>query len=468
MTERQIKIMKKRVLFLANKYQREKYIVRFIVSELQKDINFEFVWKEVYSSKGYNRYSDLICFKPDIIWTFPITNNNQVLELSILKFLFNPIILTYTTEGVWDFDNQEQREMCIGYYDYSCNLIDYQCYWGTKLRDIIGTELINKGRMKNFNQLLTVGYPLYDRDKYSEEKKFEFENNRIKVLTSRYNKVVMVVTGFHCGWVTKEQVKRLPDVVNQHETDLTKINECVEEYWKTLVLPFREFQEKYIDEIVKLAKAEKNVLFLIRMHPLEKAWLKHPNVINPYTEKMNNIENIHILKTDYPIGLYLNYCDLFIHYGSTTGIEAYLYSIPTIQLLPEKSNRWLKEYFESTVVCKVDEYKSIQKVVHEGIEFKKNDDLDKYLYEVMGVERDGLSATGRCCECIKNAKHETEYKCKELLFDMSKDIDLLADIIKKGYEAIFSNRCSISNIAIMSKLTLAYVTIKLMKGLKLW
>ena len=74
---------------------------------------------------------------------------------------------------------------------------------------------------------------------------------------------------------------------------------------------------------------------------------------------MKNIENIHILKTDYPIGLYLNYCDLFIHYGSTTGIEAYLYSIPTIQLLPEKSNRWLKEYFESTVVCKVDEYKSI-------------------------------------------------------------------------------------------------------------
>lgn len=460
--------MKKRILFLANKYQREKYIVRFIVSELQKDADFEFEWKEVYSSKGYNRYKDLICYKPEIIWTFPITNNNQVLELSVLKYLYNPIIMTYTTEGVWDFDNQEQREMCIGYYDYSCNLIDYQCYWGTKLRDIIGTELINRGRMKNNNQLLTVGYPLYDKDKYLEEKRFEFENKRIKSLTLQYHKTVMVVTGFHCGWVTKEQVKRLPDVINQHEKDITKIHERVEDYWKILVLPFREFQEKYIDEIVTLAKEDKNVLFLVRMHPLEKAWLKYPDVINPYTEKMGGIENIHILKTEYPIGLYLNYCDLFIHYGSTTGIEAYLYNIPTIQLLPEKRNRWLKKYFESTIACKIDEHKIIHNVVHNGIEFKKNDDLEKYLYEVMGVERNGVSATERCCECIKSVKHQTEYKRKELLFDMSKDIDLLENIMKKGYEYIFCNRWNLNNILIMCKLVLAYVIIKLMRGIKIW
>lgn len=374
-----------KILFWGNKKQREQYIVKFIICELNALKNKHVVYREIYEDQGVNLYADVIDFKPDTIFTYPITTDFQVKNFSIVKLLCRSQIICYTTEGVWDFSDKEQLKLCTGYYNYSPRLIDYHIFWGEKLTKLIGNELYVRGRINNRKRLISMGYPLYEKKKYKELKVFQKKNKELSLLCSKYTKTIMFVTGFHCSTVTKKQVRFLPDVVNQKETNSQVIHEQIEKYWNELVIPFRKYKEKYIENIEKISKSNPEILFMVKMHPLEIAQMKYQKNGEKYSE-LGKIENVYLIKDDYPIGVYLSYVSLLVHYGSTTGLEAYIYNVPTVQLLPHESNRWLKKYFESTRVIYIDEYEQLNNTCKNGEKHLRIESIEDYLYEAMNYK----------------------------------------------------------------------------------
>ncbi len=100
--------------------------------------------------------------------------------------------------------------------------------------------------------------------------------------------------------------------------------------WKTLIL------KEYLDCIEKLSLSFKNKFILIRPHPSEvkKSW---EAILS------KNLKNVGVID-DYTSSEVLNFAELMIHSGCTTGLEAKLLGTPVISFNPLKDKTYERKF----------------------------------------------------------------------------------------------------------------------------
>ncbi len=165
-------------------------------------------------------------------------------------------------------------------------------------------------------------------------KKFD-QRKRLNKLPKK--KYIVVASNFGTIVSKKPLWKVLSD--RKHYYKKKKVDNNVEnesfrfgrDIWKTLIL------REYLDFIEKLSLSFKNKFILIRPHPSEvkKSW---EAILN------KNLKNVGVMN-DYSSSEVLNFAELMIHSGCTTGLEAKLLGTPVISFNPLKDRTYERKFF---------------------------------------------------------------------------------------------------------------------------
>lgn len=374
--------MKKRVLFWSNKEQREKYINLFIIEELYS-ISKNIEVKIIYDGNGNDVIDDVLLFDPDIIITYPITTDYQINNYSIAKLLCKCHIICFSTEGFFCIDEPQHLEWLVGMYSYSKRLVDYECFWGKILAEIRGNYLLKDDRLDcGSRQIKVFGYPMYEKSQFDE--RFSYYYTKIEKRKQNYRKLYLFVTGFPYVGADLTQISNLPDVYNVDGKDSMTMQEQVEKFEKEYVEPERIYCKKYIDLIIKCAENNKQDLVVVKLHPLEIA---HYPLIEALYGKMEKYDNIWLLKESIPIALLFKHADIFVHYGSTTVLEAYIYKVPTVVIECAGYTK-TSTIAKSDIVLDIDDTESFLQIFNNNIQFKKNESVENVLSEYMNYYDD--------------------------------------------------------------------------------
>ncbi|MCI8314820.1 MAG: hypothetical protein HFH74_07250 [Lachnospiraceae bacterium] len=369
----------KKIFFLYNNYERERVIIERICAKF-KLMNIS-VFRGGITDKDIVK--QLFQVRPHIIFTFPITTYTQIDIYMMAKIFFHSKIITFTTEGLAKFQEEEVAKVFAGFYDYPAGLVDYHTYWGRYAAKYIGRELYQQHKMQNWDQIRVFGNPMYEKD-YSAFPKYRFsENVRIKVL---------VLTGFHGSLYTEQDLLKAQDVVNVKVKSKKEIlSDKTFKKYREMTLEEKKYSEKYMQHIIDAADNNPEVLFAIKLHPQEILIRQRTPYKLKYLKRMEHIENIQIIDESIPIGSLLPDFQLLVHYGSTVDLEAYIYKVPTLKLeLRNVKNNFMSEtnrVTASTYYADIDEQDAISKYVvklKEGKDlFRKNQITEKQLYAYM-------------------------------------------------------------------------------------
>lgn len=380
-------LLKRRIVFLYNKYEREHAIIELISMELKK-YDCKVCEIAIADSKCIKK---VLLFNPQIIVTFPITTIMQKDIYTYIKKILRCKIVTYTTEGLFDYNNEDIIKINAGTYNYSADLIDYHVYWGKLAARKIGKELYMQKKLKSGKQIRVFGNPMYEKNKIQ----IYYQSNKYKEILQEWNQVVLVLTGFITSEYTIKDYINAEDIVNIRGKDRKQIlNDPVLNEWIRATEYQKVYREKYIDTIIDAAKKNIDTLYVVKLHPLEIRAKRNSSTAIRYIDCLKNIKNILVIDESIPVGALLPYCNLMIHYGSTVDLEAYIYKVPTLKLeLRDINNNMLSEtnrLTESTYYANVDEMDVIDrytKGVKDGrISFRINGKIEKQLEDLMNYK----------------------------------------------------------------------------------
>ena len=134
------------------------------------------------------------------------------------------------------------------------------------------------------------------------------------------------------------------------------------------------------------ALAEKHPFegYIVKLHPIEIAEKKSLYMYDP----LEGYDNIFIIREPFPMQVVLGCVDALFHYGSTTSFEAYIYKIPSIQLLYHAPGEFAKKTFDrvmSTYELDLGNY-DLDIFASEPPKFKETPEIETYIREVFGYE----------------------------------------------------------------------------------
>lgn len=396
-----------KILFYENNPSREAPIVSFIKDELKKR-NSALEFYELPFKTDKESFYSILRLAPDIIFTFPITLQIQTVQYTLLKYLLGVKIITFATEGLFDFDDEELQKNVAGYYDYSCQLIDYECYWGPKAAEVCGKIQLERKRLLSQERIKVFGYPLYEKEKVNLYYKDYDIVNRVAYISKRVKKNILVVTGFQGADFTEQQIIGVGDYVptDQEGTEFQKrLKKMIEEFNRV-----RNLRNEYVRLINKLARELPDFHFWVKLHPSEIRNIKENNVPYDYYKELQ-ADNISIIAESIPIGTILDVMDCMIHYGSTTSLEAYIYKVPTIYLYYEQKAKFHENI--STVDIEVSNYEKCLHFVQSEMCFRENEKATKLLYNGMNyIEGKSYKPTEGIAEFITETIEEKNLEIK--------------------------------------------------------
>ena len=122
---------KKRLLFLYNNWDREHVIIEIFAKRIKKNLDINCYKVGMLDADLIKK---IIQVRPNIVITFPVASYRQIIVYKFIKKMFKSIILTYTTEGYLDLENEEQVKMFCGIFDYSPELVDYHLFGEIEFR----------------------------------------------------------------------------------------------------------------------------------------------------------------------------------------------------------------------------------------------------------------------------------------------------------------------------------------------
>lgn len=403
-----------KILFLYNNYEREHTIIKIICNRI-KNKNVK-IYSVGITDKNLIR--EIFRIRPYITFTFPITTQNQIYIYEILKVFFHSIIITFTTEGLFDYRNNDVVKTCVGFYDYPSTLIDYHVYWGRLAAKYIGQELFRQNKINGKHQIRIFGNPMYEKIYYKEE--------RIEKLQKDVRDKVLILTGFHGSLYSRQDFINAQDIVNIEGKNKREIlqNESVIK-WCNTAREEKIYCEKYTQQILNSACENPDILFIIKLHPQEILIKNTHSKKLKYLEKLKNIDNIYIIDKSIPIGTLLPYCKLLVHYGSTADLESYVYRVPTLKLeVTNINNTYMVEasrLTQSTFYADIDDKNAISKYVTElkekGNLFKESSIVQKQLYDYMNyIDEDSYKPSRKIADflCGKLKYNKIKLNIKEL------------------------------------------------------
>lgn len=380
-------IYSKRIVFVYSKYEREHWNIELIKQQLIQ-----------YKCKVYeigvvepDLLKKLLHIRPQIVVTFPITILVQIEIFTIIKKLLGSIIVTFTTEGLLNFNDRNSIiKLWAGNYDYSPDLVDYHVYWGKLQAQKIGKELFLQHKLKSSKQIRVFGNPMYEKEKIQSL----FPHAKYDSVRQGWKNSILILTGFFLSEYTLKDIINAQDIVNiKGRTKKQILADPVVKETLEAVDNEKIYCQKYIDAILDAAGQNEDTLFVIKLHPIE-IQLKRNKKEPEYIKRLKNIKNIFVIDDSWPIGGVLCHCSLMVHYGSTVDLEAYMYEVPTLKLEYNIPYNGLLcstiRLTSSTYYENIDDKHIIDKYVkgmkNGTVKFKKNEQTEKQLEMIMNYK----------------------------------------------------------------------------------
>jgi len=271
--------------------------------------------------------SKILDIEPQLIMTFPLTAISTSYPFYILKKLLNIPLVCFMTEGLVPVNNPSRIRKMVGLENYGANLVDYHICWGPRTKNLIANELLIQKKISSENRVLCFGHPAFEVYFEPDENFANIVPENIFERINNYSRsaTILFVTGFQFADYSPEDLIRAGDLVRMEDNNFKqKLQETYDR-----VMKFKVFRNEWIEQIVNCAQANKDILFIVKMHPGEINRYKHNKSEFPYKE-FAKFKNILLIDFAVPIRSIFPFCSLLFHYGSTTMLEAYLFKIPTV------------------------------------------------------------------------------------------------------------------------------------------
>ncbi len=350
----------KQVLILLNIENRERMIAE-IMSEQLRSKNLA---EEVVIGQAYEIIFHIYDYQPDLVISSLPRDEYSIAMYTMVKFVFQCLWVVIHPEGFIPMTEEVINEL-VGFNDVPVNLMDMVLFWGPGMAEEIGKRLVERKRLSAKDRIGVFGYLLYERQCLDQlEKPAIVEEIRRK--SEHFKKTVLFVTA--CV--------------------LDYIDDRWSENMKKRARSNLYYMEKYRELIRELARRNPDVLFVIKMHPVEIERSQKDNY-----EEVKLLENVCIIDIVTQISFFFDTASLLIHYGSTTALEAYAYHIPNIGLINDHidvtANSLGRKDLLADELFSIQDIDGVDRFINQSsIMVRKNTRIEDALYKYMNFEMD--------------------------------------------------------------------------------
>ena len=310
-------------------------------------------------------------FKPDVILTFPFTCEGFSRWYYLFKMYLGAKIISLRAEGVVDFSSEYHVQWAVGFDNYGSTLVDCELFWGKKLAQAVGHQLLQQHKLSSMERVKVVGYPRLEAYFGYNDQYVPALPSRIEQKISGYKKeqIVLFITGFHLANYTKQNLFDAKDLNAEYMLD--ELLEAVE--------ISKRYRSEWIANVIVAANENSKSLIVIKKHPIEKR--------EDY-EVFNSIDNILYIYEDIQVEEIIPYASVFFHYGSTALVDAYLSKIPAIYVYSQKNKQWYSDLgWPSAKRVAVNEIPiTVKNCLSGNILFGMSSDIRHVLGEIFNIE----------------------------------------------------------------------------------
>lgn len=336
--------------------------------------NFDHVREEVWE------------FCPNIILTIPPRNYWVSNWLTMVKGALGCSIVSLLPEGFFFHTEKDDWKKYVGVNNYSNKLVDAFLFWGNKTKKGYLDILIEDSKITEEERAKIVGYAYYDIKRFKEYVKRIPMPGVAQKWIQKSGKHVLCLTGF---MVADYSIKEF-QIEGSIGGDKKQFNLEVQKAEKW-IKAYREYRKKYIDNLIQCAVKNPDISFLVKLHPAEFAvYFKGERY--QFYHVLDRYSNIYLLDEAIPLGVLLPYADIMIHYGSTSGLEAYLYKVPTLHFFNKAcgEDSQMPGYciYQSNQEVSLDDFEQFNKSVVNGVSFDELEDVEEILYEQFDWKKD--------------------------------------------------------------------------------
>lgn len=318
---------------------------------------------------GFNKF--VFKFKPDVILTFPFTCEGFSRWYYLFKMFLGAKIIALRAEGVVDFSNEYNVQWAVGFDNYGSTLVDCEIFWGERLAQGVGQQLLQQHKLSSMERVKAVGYPRL-------EAYFGYNDQHKPVLPSRIQQklngfkkeqIVLFITGFHLANYTKQNLFDAKDL--NAENMLDELLEGVE--------ISKRYRSEWIANVITAANENPHALIVIKKHPIEKR--------EDY-EAFKGVNNILFVYEDIQVEEIIPYASAFFHYGSTALVDAYLSKIPAIYVYSQKNKQWYSDLgWPSSMRVEVNAMPiAVKNCLSGNMLFEMTPDIKRVLREIFNIK----------------------------------------------------------------------------------
>lgn len=362
-----------KILLVLNKPNREILIMESIKREILSICPSAVIEVREMCVPGFNSF--VFKFKPNVILTFPFTCEGFSRWYYLFKVFLGAKIISLRAEGVVDFSNEYNVQWAVGFDNYGSTLVDCELFWGGKLAQAVGNQLIKQRKLSSMARVKVVGYPRLEAYFGDKDQCTPTLPLRIKQKLSSYKKeqIVLFITGFHLANYTKQNLFDAKDL--NAENMLDELLEGVE--------ISKRYRSEWIENVIVAAKENPEALIVVKKHPIEK---------RENYEAFSAVNNILFIDEDIQVEEIIPYTSMLFHYGSTALVDAYLSKIPAIYVYSQENKQWYSDLgWPSAMRINVNEIPAtVRKCLSGSLLFEMSSDIKRVLKEIFNIEDDGL------------------------------------------------------------------------------
>lgn len=317
-------------------------------------------------------------FNPNLVISPLPRNDRGSAMFTLLKLIFQCYWIGYTVETF--FSLEQENIWLIGNASCPKELIDKYLFCGPGIASTAGNALLRSGRTDSLDRINYFGYLFYEKSVISKINKDFADKANVFCNLDKYKKHILFVTG----------IMNYPMLVEDYlgESAITKRqSELIQELQK-LCESNNYYSDKYIELIYYLAQKHPEYMIMIKYHPNDNVYESHGGE-SRYND-FSNYSNIYTISGDVQVSNYFSASDVFVHYASTTSMEAYIYGLKSIGLTsyhPCMQPHGLgKEAMYANKVLEVEDFEGIEKEIETGHNFSRNKRMEKALYDLVNYE----------------------------------------------------------------------------------
>jgi hypothetical protein len=258
---------------------------------------------------------------------YPMTSVGLHRDPLRIKALTGCRVLSMRSEGTMVYDSPKQLKFQAGMDRYPATLVDRELFWGPRMAQLVGQEMMRQDKLTSLDRVEVVGYPkleaYFDADGlYAPPSDLPLTSDtRAFIAGAAREKVVLVISGFYFADYTEEEIFRAGDM--DPETSLSELLSDVN--------AVRLFRDRVIAGIEQAVRAHPDVRIIVKLHPIEvdlvfkggKAW--------PFAT-LSDLPQVHFVGINESIEALVSVSGLLVHYGSTCALDAFLMQVPTMRL----------------------------------------------------------------------------------------------------------------------------------------